>query len=146
MVLTAALLGASVPVTVYIDGARVHEQPLIHEGRAYLPARALAEALGCSVHWDGNTKTVHITTSAKADAVPCSPGVEDKPVSVSQRPEPDVATVPEVQYHSADLYCGNCMKRVTVTCPRAQEPTKQECPSCGLRGVFLQPLPERSPK
>ncbi len=36
--------------------------PLIVDGRTLVPARFVAEAFDCDVNWDGNTKTVNITT------------------------------------------------------------------------------------
>lgn len=41
--------------------------PVIIEGRTLAPARYVAEAFGCKVGWDGNTKTVDITTSKEAE-------------------------------------------------------------------------------
>ncbi len=35
-------------------------EPFIHNGTTYLPVRAVAEALGKDVAWDGNTHTVYI--------------------------------------------------------------------------------------
>jgi len=46
--------------------------PMIVDGRTFLPLRAVAESLGADVEWDGNTKTVHISSTGTA------PG--DKPV------------------------------------------------------------------
>ena len=43
------------------------------DGTNYLPARALAEALGLSVAWDGSTNTVVLKTAeAKADEIPAT--------------------------------------------------------------------------
>lgn len=33
----------------------------IIDDRTLVPARAISEALGCNVEWDGNTRTVYIT-------------------------------------------------------------------------------------
>ncbi len=35
-------------------------EPFIYSGTTYLPARAIAEAFGKNVHWDGETATVYI--------------------------------------------------------------------------------------
>ena len=37
-------------------------EPFIYDGTTYLPVRAVAEALGEVVDWDGNTNTVYIGT------------------------------------------------------------------------------------
>lgn len=43
------------------DGKRV--DPIIIDGTTYLPVRAVAQALGKEVDWDGETKTVYILSS-----------------------------------------------------------------------------------
>lgn len=43
-------------------------EPVIIEGRTYAPARYVAEAFGCKVSWDNNSKTVNIATPAKNEA------------------------------------------------------------------------------
>lgn len=47
---------------MYVDGAKVEldQGPIIQNSRTLLPIRAVAEALGASVDWDANTKTVTI--------------------------------------------------------------------------------------
>ncbi len=40
----------------------------IIDGRTYLPVRAVSEALGCKVDWDGTTRTVTITTLKTQEA------------------------------------------------------------------------------
>ena len=42
----------------YTNGVVV--EPFIYEGTTYLPVRAVGEALGKQVSWDGNTQTVYI--------------------------------------------------------------------------------------
>lgn len=48
-----------VPVTPKDSNGTVVE-PFIYNGTTYLPVRAVGEALGKQVTWDGNTKTVYI--------------------------------------------------------------------------------------
>jgi hypothetical protein len=49
---------------IVVNGNRLNlseaERPFTSGGRTFLPARAIAEALGQSVSWDGNTGTVYI--------------------------------------------------------------------------------------
>ncbi|MBQ1243395.1 MAG: copper amine oxidase N-terminal domain-containing protein [Clostridia bacterium] len=48
-------------VSVFLDGARINfadQAPVIVEGRTLVPLRAIFEALGATVEWDGATKTV----------------------------------------------------------------------------------------
>lgn len=47
---------------------RTEQEPFLYEGTAYLPVRAVAEALGCTVTWDADTKTVTL----EEEAVPAS--------------------------------------------------------------------------
>ncbi len=48
------------PVTIEINGLVIEfdQQPVIIDGRTLVPLRAIFEALGASVDWNGNTKTV----------------------------------------------------------------------------------------
>lgn len=57
---------ASNPVSVTIDGTPIYfdVQPTIIDGRTMVPLRAIFEALGATVEWDGDTQTV---TSVKKD-------------------------------------------------------------------------------
>ena len=65
-VLGAASLPAAAedePVTVIINGEALvipegDTQPYIEEGRTLVPMRAIFEALGAYINWDGETKTV----------------------------------------------------------------------------------------
>lgn len=55
-------------IAIYVNGRQVPADAILHNGRTYLPTRAVAEALGCSVHWDGVRKAVHIQQGAAAGA------------------------------------------------------------------------------
>lgn len=62
--ITASYVGISlvvdgVPVTPKDATGKVVE-PFIYEGTTYLPVRAVGEALGKPVSWDGATKTVYV--------------------------------------------------------------------------------------
>ena len=46
-----------------MQGNRI--EPFIFQGTAYLPLRAIAEAFGKDVGWDGNTATITINTPAE---------------------------------------------------------------------------------
>ena len=56
------------PISIYVDGERVTPkdgngnivEPFVVDGTTYLPVRAVGEALGKSVSWDGATATVYI--------------------------------------------------------------------------------------
>jgi hypothetical protein len=41
--------------------------PLVYEGHSYVPAKALAEALGASINWNPQTQTVEVTQSVYED-------------------------------------------------------------------------------
>jgi len=49
-------------IKLVVDGVPVTmtAEPFIYEGTTYLPVRAVAEALGQDVQWDGQTQTVYI--------------------------------------------------------------------------------------
>lgn len=40
--------------------------PIVKDGYSYLPARAIAEATGATISWDGKTQTITITTAKMA--------------------------------------------------------------------------------
>ncbi|MBQ8248542.1 MAG: hypothetical protein IJY93_01490 [Clostridia bacterium] len=58
-------------IQITLDGKNVHPtdangkyvEPFIIDGTTYLPVRAVSNALGLGVDWDGNTNTVKLTTS-----------------------------------------------------------------------------------
>lgn len=50
-------------VTVMVDGAPLAVEAYINEnGSTMVPLRALAEALGCTVTWDGESRTAIVTS------------------------------------------------------------------------------------
>ena len=51
--------------------------PQIVSGKTYIPLRAVSEALGCDVDWNGNTKTITITAN---DKLPTKKEIEDNTV------------------------------------------------------------------
>lgn len=55
-------------IKLYVDGAKVNtsSEPFIYNGTTYLPVRAVGEALGEQVYWDGNTKSVYIGGNVSA--------------------------------------------------------------------------------
>lgn len=48
-------------------------EPFIIDGTTYLPVRAVANALGLDVGWDGATNTVSLSEPGSAPAVPAAP-------------------------------------------------------------------------
>ena len=63
---TATLTYSNINVT--IDGKQVElkdkNEPFVIDGTTYLPVRAIGEALGLDVAWDGETSTVALTTKS----------------------------------------------------------------------------------
>ena len=59
-------------IKIYVDGNRIDPkdangnivEPFIYNGTTYLPVRAIGEALGKDVSWDGDTQTVFLDTPA----------------------------------------------------------------------------------
>ncbi|MBO8159312.1 copper amine oxidase N-terminal domain-containing protein [Thermosyntropha sp.] len=72
--------------TPQIDGNNV--SPIIYNGRTYLPARPLAEALGVKIDWDNATRTVIL---GEAPAVP-QPEPKEEP---KDEPKPETGTETE---------------------------------------------------
>lgn len=61
-----ALAQENKAISIFIDGLPVifDVEPIIQNGRTLVPFRAIAEALGVQVDWDGETQTV-IATDGK---------------------------------------------------------------------------------
>ena len=55
-----AAAGASETVRVYVNGNRVDTDAVIINDRTYIPLRAVSEAMGAQVGWDGDTYTASV--------------------------------------------------------------------------------------
>jgi len=62
---TTTFVFAANPIKLIVNGNELHPDvpPQIIDGRTLVPARALAEALGASVEWDGVENAVVVTSS-----------------------------------------------------------------------------------
>ncbi len=58
-------------IKVVVDGKELStsKEPFTYEGTTYLPIRAVAEAVGKDVTWDGATKTVYLGETPSNNAV-----------------------------------------------------------------------------
>ena len=61
--LMAGTASAASHVRVYVNGMRVNEDVILQNDRTYIPLRAVSEAMGAQVDWDGNTSSAYITFS-----------------------------------------------------------------------------------
>lgn len=54
-------------IKIVVDGKelKTDKEPFIYDGTTYLPVRAVGEAVGKTVSWDGNTNTVTLSSSEK---------------------------------------------------------------------------------
>ena len=95
-------------VTIVIDGQKITPtdangkavEPIIYNGTTYLPVRAVANALGKAVYWDGPTHTVYLgDMDGKLDY----PTVELRDLT-SISDDNDVATEPEDNYGNRYTY------------------------------------------
>ncbi len=65
-------------IKITVDGTQINPtdgngntvEPFIYNGTTYLPVRAVAEAVGKNVAWDGSTKTVALTTPGNTGSAP----------------------------------------------------------------------------
>jgi len=64
VVVASSVSAATLRIAVYVNGRQLRADAILHNGRTYLPARALAEVLGCSVQWDAANKAVYIQQGA----------------------------------------------------------------------------------
>jgi len=66
--LTAYFTSGGNPISIYVDGAKITPkdangkivEPFTVDGTTYLPVRALGEAIGKTVSWDGATASVYL--------------------------------------------------------------------------------------
>jgi hypothetical protein len=71
-------------IGVLVNGVEVkttHGEPFIYEGRTYVPLRAVAEALGTEVSWDGQGNKVHINGRMNLDGQVYIKTVTARPLS-----------------------------------------------------------------
>jgi len=79
-----------------VTGAVV--EPFIYEGTTYLPVRAVSEALGKTVEWDSDTRTVYVSGGQEAK----NPAQEQPRQQTAQTQQtPSTATATNVSTESA---------------------------------------------
>lgn len=76
-------------IKIVVDGKelKTDKEPFIYEGTTYLPVRAVAEAVGKNVSWDGTTNTVTLGSGA-ANTTPATASysrTNPAPVGVAQK-------------------------------------------------------------
>jgi hypothetical protein len=59
--MTISMVIGSTTLNVNGQAQTMDQAPVINNGRTYLPARWVAEALGYAVSWDANSSTVTVT-------------------------------------------------------------------------------------
>ena len=78
-------------IKIQIDGQQITPkdpngktvEPFVINGTTYLPVRAVADAVGYGVSWDGKTNTVKLSSNGSTD-VPAGPTTEVGPVLFDQ--------------------------------------------------------------
>lgn len=87
---------------------------IIKEGRTFVPARYIAEALGASVRWDGVVKTVYITSGA--GNIEVEDGTTTYYDGVGFNPETDTFPTSDLMTEAKSAeFCMNLMKDVELT-------------------------------
>lgn len=73
----ATAMAADVPVKVYIDGRVQQYDPpaLVRDGKTYVPLRAGAESLGCSVKWIPEQSVAQVCTENACILIPKDKGI-----------------------------------------------------------------------
>ena len=74
------------------DGNGNIVEPFISEGTTYLPVRAVANALGKDVSWDGNTQTVYIGQSFQGGSIKLENMTDISSVFPYQKAQPSELT------------------------------------------------------
>jgi hypothetical protein len=80
-------------VTLLLDGRQVRSDvpAIIMDGRTLLPVRALSEAMGHDVAWDGDHWTVSLTTQPRLDSAQTASGIQMSVLGVKQVNAPEGA-------------------------------------------------------
>ncbi len=79
-------------ITIYLDGEKLVPKdvtgkvvdPFVIDGTTYLPIRAIASALGLTVDWDGETKTVLLYTGTQSETPTDGPGTAAEPAQPAE--------------------------------------------------------------
>jgi len=90
--------------SVTIDGhkANLSEEPFIHEGRTYVPLRAVTENLDCEIRWNGVTKRIKIYKDTVAPALTPTPKPTVKPTPTQVKDTMVYITSTGTKYHKAN--------------------------------------------
>lgn len=77
-------------ITTYINSEKIYfdQPPVIQNGRTLVPVRAIFEAIGATVYWDGDTRTV----TAKKDGTTVTMTIDN--VNATKNGQPVVLDVP----------------------------------------------------
>ncbi len=105
---TALLAGAAfataraVATRVYVNGAPLREQAILHNGVIYVPLRAVAEALNCTVSYDPKSG-IFVWSNPQVPGVPEAtlPGGVPLPQPTVPQPAAGVSTQPRVEAPAA---------------------------------------------
>lgn len=75
---------AASDIKLLINGKTIDADVQVIDGTSYVPLRVVSESLGAQVNWDGDTRSVSITTGASAN---------QEPSPVKPDPEPELVSV-----------------------------------------------------
>lgn len=96
---TIDLVIGSTTLTVNGQTSTMDVAPVITDGRTYLPARYVAEALGATVDWDATTQTVTLTWPA-----PAAPTTTTTTTTTTTAPTPAAPTTPVVSSNKFEAW------------------------------------------
>jgi hypothetical protein len=90
------------------DAAGNEVEPFIYAGTTFLPVRAVSEALGQSVSWDNETKSVYIGTQPPTSEVTAAPAlaIVSAPATVRKNEDATIAIAgkPNTEYKISVVY------------------------------------------
>lgn len=77
----------------FYDAAGKEVHAVFYNGTHYLPVRAIGELMGKNVNWDGDTRTITLSSPRTAQAAAGTPDSQTGDVSVTAQLRPDITIV-----------------------------------------------------
>lgn len=124
-------------IKVVVDGKQLStsKEPFTYEGTTYLPIRAVAEAVGMDVGWDGQTKTVTLGSGGDTVASEKPKGTANGTVIYKE----NGVTMTYNGIGKSDGYFGGQEVKVVIENTSSKDLTVQ-VRDCSVNGFMIDPI------